>query len=382
MSTFIEIMNNYLEHSFVRYAIIVGLLIAICSSLIGVTLVLKRFSFIGDGLSHVAFGAMAMGTVLNLADNMLLTLPITIISAVVLLKSGQNAKIKGDAAIAMLSVSALAFGYLLLNIFSASSNVSGDVCTTLFGSTSILTLTERDVIICIILSVLIISSFIFLYHSIFDVTFDEDFATVNPYLGSDGVKPFIEVCKEENKVAPGIQWNQIHRAENLQDRIINYFRVSCQHCDNPACLPVCPAKAIYKGPHGEVLVDQSKCIGCGACAMACPYGAPKFNRSGKTSYWDVPALASVPLRPHQQRTPGKAERCTLCVQRTSNGQVPKCVEACAVKALTFVDYDNLTPEQKALVDKSVALNEAAGTKPKVRYIASYMDIAGRQEKMF
>ena len=169
-------MNNYLEHSFVRYAIIVGLLIAICSSLIGVTLVLKRFSFIGDGLSHVAFGAMAIGTVLNLADNMLLTLPITIISAVVLLKSGQNAKIKGDAAIAMLSVSALAFGYLLLNIFSASSNVSGDVCTTLFGSTSILTLTERDVIICIILSVLIISSFIFLYHSIFDVTFDEDFA--------------------------------------------------------------------------------------------------------------------------------------------------------------------------------------------------------------
>ena len=93
-------------------------------------------------------------------------------------------------------------------------------------------------------------------------------------------------------------------------------------------------------------------------------------------------MAPVPLRPHQQRTPGKAERCTLCVQRTSNGQVPKCVEACAVKALTFVDYDNLTPEQKALVDKSVALNEAAGTKPKVRYIASYMDIAGRQEKMF
>lgn len=197
-----------------------------------------------------------------------------------------------------------------------------------------------------------------------------------------GCQACFVACKEENKVAPGIQWNQIHRAENLQDRIINYFRVSCQHCDNPACLPVCPAKAIYTGPHGEVLVDQSKCIGCGACAMACPYGAPKFNRSGKTSYWDDPALASVPLQPHQQRTPGKAERCTLCVQRTSNGQVPKCVEACAVKALTFVDYDNLTPEQKALVDKSVALNEAAGTKPKVRYIASHMDIAGRQEKMF
>ena len=109
-----------------------------------------------------------------------------------------------------------------------------------------------------------------------------------------GCQACFVACKEENKVAPGIQWNQIHRAENLQDRIINYFRVSCQHCDNPACLPVCPAKAIYKGPHGEVLVDQSKCISCGACAMACPYGAPKFNRSGKTSYWDGPAL--LPFR--------------------------------------------------------------------------------------
>lgn len=176
MQIFIDTMSNYLQHTFVRYAIIVGLLISICSSLIGVTLVLKRFSFIGDGLSHVAFGAMAIGTVLNVSDNMILTLPVTIVSAIILLKSGERAKIKGDASLAVLSVSALAIGYLLLNVFSKAPNVSGDVCTTLFGSTSILTLTKRDVFVCSALSLLIIIAFIFLYHSIFDVTFDEEFA--------------------------------------------------------------------------------------------------------------------------------------------------------------------------------------------------------------
>ena len=176
MQIFIDTMSNYLQHTFVRYAIIVGLLISICSSLIGVTLVLKRFSFIGDGLSHVAFGAMAIGTVLNVSDNMILTLPVTIVSAIILLKSGERAKIKGDASLAVLSVAALAIGYLLLNVFSKAPNVSGDVCTTLFGSTSILTLTKRDVFVCSALSILIIIAFIFLYHSIFDVTFDEEFA--------------------------------------------------------------------------------------------------------------------------------------------------------------------------------------------------------------
>lgn len=197
-----------------------------------------------------------------------------------------------------------------------------------------------------------------------------------------GCQACFVACKEENKVAPGIQWNQIHRIENPTEMIINYFRVSCQHCDNPACLPVCPAKAIFKGPHGEVLVDAAKCIGCGMCAAACPYGAPKFNREGKTEYFDAPVLAAVPLKAHQQRPAGKAERCTLCVHRTSEGLVPKCVEACAIKALTFVDYDNLTDEQKAMLAKSVALNEKAGTKPKLRYIASHCDITGSQEKMW
>ena len=166
----------YLGYPFVRYALIVGVLIALCASLLGVTLVLKRFSFIGDGLSHVAFGAMAVATVLKLTNNMLLILPITVICAVLLLKSGQNTRIRGDAAIAMISVGALAFGYLIMNVFSTSANISGDVCSTLFGSTSILTLTKWEVWLCVILSLVVILAFILFYNKIFAVTFDETFS--------------------------------------------------------------------------------------------------------------------------------------------------------------------------------------------------------------
>ena len=166
----------YFSLDFVRYAVIVGVLIALCSSLLGVTLVLKRFSFIGDGLSHVAFGAIAIASVLNLTNDMLLVLPVTMLSAVLLLRTGQNAKIKGDAAIAMISVGALAFGYLLMNKFPSSSNLTGDVCTTLFGSVAILTLSSEDVIICAILSLIVILLFVLFYNKIFAVTFDENFA--------------------------------------------------------------------------------------------------------------------------------------------------------------------------------------------------------------
>jgi zinc transport system permease protein len=171
-----EKMLLYFEYPFVRYALIVGVLISLCSSLLGVTLVLKRFSFIGDGLSHVAFGAMAIAAVVGLTNEMLLVLPITIVSAVLLLRAGQNAKIKGDAAVAMISVGALAIGYLLMNLFSTSSNLSGDVCATLFGSTAILTLTKTEVWLCIVLSVIVVVAFVFFYHKIFCVTFDESFA--------------------------------------------------------------------------------------------------------------------------------------------------------------------------------------------------------------
>ena len=166
----------YMGFPFVRYALIVGVLIALSSSLLGVTLVLKRFSYIGDGLSHVAFGAMAVASVLKIANQTALILPVTVLCAVVLLRNGQKAVIKGDAAIAMLSVGALAFGYLLMNIFSTSSNISGDVCSTLFGSTSILTLTKGEVILCAVLSTVVVIMFVFLYNKIFAVTFDENFS--------------------------------------------------------------------------------------------------------------------------------------------------------------------------------------------------------------
>ena len=169
-------LSLYLQYPFVRYAFIVGILIALCSSLLGVTLVLKRFSFIGDGLSHVAFGAMSIAAVVGLSNDMLIVLPLTVISAMLLLRTGSNTKIKGDAAIAMISVAALAFGYLLMNLFSTSANISGDVCTTLFGSTSILTLSKAEVVLCIILSVAVLIIFILLYNKIFAVTFDENFA--------------------------------------------------------------------------------------------------------------------------------------------------------------------------------------------------------------
>lgn len=172
----IEKLIFYFSYPFVRYALMVGVMIALCSSLLGVTLVLKRFSFIGDGLSHVAFGAMAVAAVLNFTNNMMFILPVTVISAVLLLRTGQNTKIKGDAAIAMISVGTLAIGYLLMNIFSTGPNISGDVCSSLFGSTSILTLSMTQVRMCFVLSVLVVIIFAVFYNKIFCVTFDEDFA--------------------------------------------------------------------------------------------------------------------------------------------------------------------------------------------------------------
>ena len=176
MSAMFEKLSMYFEFPFVRYALIAGVLIALCSSLLGVTLVLKRFSFIGDGLSHVAFGAMAIAAVLNFTNNMLFMLPITVGCAILLLMGGQNRKIKGDASVAMISVGSLAIGYLLMNLFSTSSNLSGDVCSTLFGSTSILTLDVTEVIFCAVLSIIVVIVFVLFYNKIFAVTFDENFA--------------------------------------------------------------------------------------------------------------------------------------------------------------------------------------------------------------
>ena len=175
MSIF-ETLAYYFQFDFVKYALIAGVLVSLCAALLGVSLVLKRYSMIGDGLSHVAFGAIAVAAVLKIAP-MYFTLPVTILAAVILLRMGQNSKIKGDAAIAMLSVGALAVGYLLMNVFSTNANISGDVCTTLFGSTSILTLSATDVYTCIALATVVITAYILFYNRIFAVTFDENFAS-------------------------------------------------------------------------------------------------------------------------------------------------------------------------------------------------------------
>jgi len=175
----IENFLYYFQFSFVIYALIAGVMIALCSSLLGVTLVLKRLSFIGDGLSHAAFGALALASVLKITVPTYFVLPVTILAAVLILCAGKNSKIKGDASIAMISVGSLAFGYLIMNIFSASSNLSGDVCTTLFGSTSILTLSQGDVILSAVLSVGVVIFFMLFYNRIFSITFDEDFARSN-----------------------------------------------------------------------------------------------------------------------------------------------------------------------------------------------------------
>lgn len=176
MNEIFEKLQFYLQYQFVRYALIVGILISLCSSLLGITLVLKRFSFIGDGLSHVAFGSMAIATIIGFKNDMPITLIITITCTILLIRKGENRKISGDASIAMLSVGALALGYLLMNLFSTSSNLSGDVCSTLFGATSILTLTKTKLYLCVILSVIVVSIFLIFYNKIFAITFDENFA--------------------------------------------------------------------------------------------------------------------------------------------------------------------------------------------------------------
>ena len=174
----IELLQTYFSYGFVRYAFIAGVLISLCAGLLGVVLVLKRYAMIGDGLSHVAFGAMAVAAVLGFAP-MTVALPVTVAVAVLLLMAGEKQLIKGDSAIAMLSAGSLAVGYLLLNIFPASDSgsLSGDVCASLFGSTSIMTLRGSDVWLCVGLSVAVIGFFVIFYHKIFAVTFDEGFAT-------------------------------------------------------------------------------------------------------------------------------------------------------------------------------------------------------------
>lgn len=179
MTHVIEKLNMYFQYAFVWHALIVGVLIAFCSSLFGATLVLKRFSYIGDGLSHVAFGAVAVASVLHVTNDMPVVLFFTIICAILLLRTGQNTKIQGDAALAMLSVSSMAAGYFILNVFTSSTNLAGDVCTTLFGSTSILILQKSEVYLSAFLAITVAAFFLIFYNKIFAITFDESFASAS-----------------------------------------------------------------------------------------------------------------------------------------------------------------------------------------------------------
>ena len=170
----------YFSYPFVRYAVIAGILISLCAGLLGVVLVLKRYAMIGDGLSHVAFGAMAIAAVAGLAP-LAVAVPVTVVAAILLLLAGERRLIKGDSAIAMLSAGSLAVGYLLLNLFPASDtgSLSGDVCASLFGSTSMMTLSSADVWLCVGLSVAVLGFFLVFYRKIFAVTFDEAFAATS-----------------------------------------------------------------------------------------------------------------------------------------------------------------------------------------------------------
>lgn len=169
---------SFFSMPFVWRAVVAGVLISLCAAILGVTLVLRRMSFMGDGLSHVAFGAMAIAGALGLAGvQMAVALPVTAICAVVLLRGG--AKVQGDAALAMLSVGAMAAGYMMMNLYPASSNISGDVCSTLFGAVSILTLTNAETILCAALAIAVIVFHILTYNRNFDIAFDEDFARVS-----------------------------------------------------------------------------------------------------------------------------------------------------------------------------------------------------------
>ena len=166
-----SLLSYYFSFTFVQRAVIAGVLISLCAALLGVSLVLKRFSMIGDGLSHVGFGAAAIAAALNLTDvSLYISIPIVVISAFFLLRLNKNGKIKGDAAIGIISSGALAIGTVII---SFTNGMNTDVCNYLFGSP--LTMTKSDVYLSVILSVIVILLFVLFYHKIFAVTFDENF---------------------------------------------------------------------------------------------------------------------------------------------------------------------------------------------------------------
>jgi len=166
----LDILSEMLSYTFLVRAVVVGLLVSLCASLLGVSLVLKRYSMIGDGLSHVGFGALAIATAMNLAP-LTVSIPVVVLAAFLLLRISENSKIKGDAAIALISTSALAIGVIVISV---TTGMNTDVCNYLFGS--ILAMSHADVQLSVALSAVVILLFVLFYNKIFAVTFDETFS--------------------------------------------------------------------------------------------------------------------------------------------------------------------------------------------------------------
>ncbi|MCR5186249.1 MAG: metal ABC transporter permease [Clostridia bacterium] len=167
----IETVLEMMSHAFIQRAVLVGTLISLCAALLGVSLVLKRYSMIGDGLSHVGFGVLTIATATGITSPLYIAVPCVTISAIILLKIGNNSKIKSDSAIALISSSALAIG---VAVTSLTTGMNTDVCNFMFGS--ILAMSMPDVYLSIIISVLVTVLFVLYYRKLFIVTFDEEFA--------------------------------------------------------------------------------------------------------------------------------------------------------------------------------------------------------------
>ncbi len=166
----IDILNEMFSYPFLVRAIVVGALVSLCAALLGVSLVLKRYSMIGDGLSHVGFGTLAIATAMNLAP-LSVSLPVVVLVAFLLLRISENGKIKGDAAIALISTGSMAIGVMVISV---TTGMNTDVCNYMFGS--ILAMSDFDVKLSITLSVVVMILFVFFYNKIFGVTFDENFS--------------------------------------------------------------------------------------------------------------------------------------------------------------------------------------------------------------
>lgn len=176
METLIATLGRYLQYPFVRHAVLAGLLISLCAALLGTTVISRHISYLGDSLSHVAFGAAAVAAACGLFRSLPFVLTVTVVCAVFLFRTGQRGGMQGDAATAVLTVSAMAIGYLLLHVFGNRGNLSGDVTATLFGATKLLTASAADVRLCVGLSVSVLAAFLVLHNAIFAVSFDEEFA--------------------------------------------------------------------------------------------------------------------------------------------------------------------------------------------------------------